>query len=178
MGTVSSLPAAGGSPLSAPTRFSSSHQLSRFDCGQPALNDWLREHAGTSEGRTARTYVVCEAAEVVGYYCIANGSVERRAMPSKIRRSRGLPGQIPVAIIGRLARDLRYRGTGLGPDLLRDALARIVSASEIIGVRAILVHAIDERAAQFWRDAEFTECPIGSNTFYLPIETAIEAMVG
>ncbi|MCJ2090304.1 hypothetical protein MKK88_30600 [Methylobacterium sp. E-005] len=60
-----------------------------------------------------------------------------------------MPNQVPVAIIGRLARDLRYRGTGLGQDLVRDSLLRIIAASETIGVRAILVHARDEAAARF-----------------------------
>lgn len=86
----------------------------------------------------------------------------------------GMPKQIPVAIIGRLARDKNYKG--LGKDLLRDALTRIVSASEIIGVRAVLVHALDEEAAKFWKAAEFIDCPIGSKTFYMPLETVIDAL--
>lgn len=176
MGEVRPHPAASERALSAPARFSSSHRLERFDCEKPALNDWLREHAGTSEGRTARTYVVCEGAEVVGYYCISSGSIERGALPSKMKRERGLPKQIPVAIIGRLARDVRYKGTRLGEDLLRDALARIIGASETIGVRAVLVYALDEDAARFWRKHGFTESPLGSRTFYLAIETAIEAI--
>lgn len=176
MGQVTAHPSAHGQALTAPARFSSSHRLERFDCERAPLNDWLREHAGASEGRTARTYVVCEGAEVVGYYCISNGSVERKALPTAMKKVQGLPRQIPVAIIGRLARDKRYKGTGLGKDLLSDALRRIISASEIIGVRAILVHALDEDAARFWRAAEFEECPIGSGTFYMPIETAIDAL--
>lgn len=87
----------------------------------------------------------------------------------------GLPNPVPVAIIGRLARDLTYKGKGLGQDLLQHAL-QIVHASETIGIRAILVHAIDEKAAAFWTDAEFIESPMGSRTFFLPIETAIDAI--
>lgn len=150
--------------------------MAGFDCGEPSLNGWIREQAGVSEGRTARTYVVCEGVDVVGYYCIASGSVERGSMPSRIKRARGMPKQVPVAVIGRLARDLRYRGTGLGQDLLRDALVRIIDASETIGVRAILVHALDAAAGKFWTDAEFEECPIGSLTFFMPIEKAIDAL--
>lgn len=176
MGDVTGPQAVDRRKLTPPAHLSSSHRLDGFDCGQPALNDWIRRQAGISEGRTARTYVVCEGDDVVGFYCIASGSVERGAMPSKIKRARGMPNQVPVAIIGRLARDLRYRGMGLGRDLLRDALLRIIDASETIGVRAILVHALDEAAAKFWADAEFEECPIGSHTFFLPIETAIDAL--
>ena len=141
------------------------------------LNDWLRNSASESEGRSARTYVVCaKDAVVVGYYCIATGSVERRALPSKLRRARGLPHQVPVAIIGRLARDQTYAGKGLGKDLLQDALRRILAAARIIGVRAVLVHALDDGAIQFWTDHEFIECPIGSRTFYLPLETVAAAI--
>jgi GNAT superfamily N-acetyltransferase len=113
---------------------------------------------------------------VVGYYCISTGSVERRDLPPKMKRAQGLPNQVPVAIIGRLARDETYIGKGLGKDLLRDAFGRILAASQIIGVRAVLVHALDEEAARFWKDHEFIECPIGSGTFYLPIETIASAI--
>jgi GNAT superfamily N-acetyltransferase len=141
------------------------------------LDDWLRNRALDSEGVTARTYVVCEPAlTVVGYYCISTGSVERRALPKKLKQKQGLPNQISVAIIGRLARDESYKGTGLGLDLLQDALTRILSASRIIGIRAILVHALDEDAARFWRENEFIECPVDSRTFYLPVETITQAL--
>jgi GNAT superfamily N-acetyltransferase len=148
------------------------HDLSRFDSGKPELDDWLRNSAMESEGRSARTYVVCEGERVVvGYYCISTGSVQRRELPSKMKRVRGTPNQVPVAIIGRLARDRRFAGQGLGKDLLQDALRRILAASSIIGVRAVLVHALDARAADFWKGHEFVECPIGSQIFYLPLET-------
>ena len=151
--------------------------MSRFKSGKPELDDWLRNNAFESEGRTARTYVVCEQNRVVvGYYCISTGSVERRALPSRLKRARGTPNQIPVAVIGRLARDEAYAGRGLGKDLLQGALQRILSASQIIGVRAVLVHALDEGAAKFWTEHEFIESPIGSRTFYLPIETIADAV--
>jgi hypothetical protein len=152
------------------------HDLSRFDCGNAHLNGWLKSNAPESEGQSARTYVACKNNTVIGYYCIATGSVERRALPSKLKRKQGLPKQIPVAIIGRLARDLTYRGTGLGLDLLQDALRRIVSASEIIGVRCVLVHAIDDSAAKFWKDNEFIEYPDGSRMFFMPVEKIVGAL--
>jgi GNAT superfamily N-acetyltransferase len=162
--------------LTAPTPMSSAHDVSRFSSGKPALDDWLRNNAAESEGRTARTNVVCEGNRVVGYYCISTGSVERGALPSKMKRARGMPNQIPIAIIGRLARDETYAGRGLGKDLLQDALRRILAASRIIGVRAVLVHALDAAAAKFWTDHEFIECPVGSRTFFLPIETIAGAV--
>jgi hypothetical protein len=157
--------------ISAPAPLSAAHDLSQFDCGTPVLNDWLRNHALVSEGKSARTYVVCRDKVVVGYYCIATGSIDRRSLPPKLKRDQGLPNLIPVAIIGRLARDLSCRGAGLGPDMLRDALIRILSASQIVGLRAVLVHALDDEAASFWKAYEFVEFPAGSRTFFLPIET-------
>jgi GNAT superfamily N-acetyltransferase len=155
----------------------SSHDFSKFNCGKPSLDEWLRHHALNSEGRSARTYVVCENnVTVIGYYCIATGSIERSALPGRLKRVQGLPGQIPVAILGRLARDLRYRGTGLGADLLRDAISRIIAASETIGIRCVLVHAIDDDACDFYKRYQFIEAPIGSRTFFLPMETAIDGL--
>ena len=162
--------------VTAPARLNPTHDLSRFDCGSAPLNNWLKSSALQSEGQSARTYVACETNVVVGYYCISTGSVERRSLPSKLKRQQRLPNQIPVAIIGRLARDISYKGTGLGLDLLHDALRRIVSASEIIGVRCVLVHAIDEAAAKFWKDREFIEYPDGSRTFFMAVERIISAL--
>lgn len=166
--------------ITAPARLTPAHDVSQFDCGKPELDNWLKNKALKSEGRTARTYVVChKSVVVVGYYCIAMGSVERRNLPSKMKRAQGLPDHIPVAIIGRLARHKDEVWKGLGKELLADALKRIVSAAEIIGVRAVLVHALDEESARFWKDdCEFIECPVGSKTFFLPIETVVSALFG
>jgi hypothetical protein len=162
--------------ISAPTRLNPTHDLSQFDCGKDQLNEWLRNNALASEGQTARTYVVCSDNLVIGYYCIAMGSVERKALPSKLKRQQGLPNHIPVAIIGRLARDGNPQWKGLGKDLLQDALVRIVSVSEAIGVKCVLVHAIDDDAAAFWRELEFQEYPEGSRTFFMAIDTVIDAL--
>lgn len=174
---MSQHPAAQTDGLSEPAPLTQAHDVSRFNSGKPALDDWLRNNALESEGRTARTYVVCEKKLiVVGYYCISTGSVERSELPPKMKRARGLPNQVPVAIIGRLARDEAYIGKGLGKDLLQDALRRILAASQIIGVRAVLVHALDDEAAKFWKDHEFIASPIDQRTFYLPIETIAAAI--
>jgi predicted GNAT family acetyltransferase len=162
-------------PVAAPTLLQAHHDVSQFDCGNDALNTWLKTRALQSEGKTARTYVACEGETVVGYYCLSSGSVERGDIPKSIRKH-GLPNAIPVIIIGRLARDLSYRGSGLGLDLLQHALQRIVHASHTIGVRCVLVHAIDDKAAAFWTENAFIESPIGSRTFFLPIETIIESL--
>jgi hypothetical protein len=161
--------------ITPPTLLNASHDFSRFDCGNEALNDWLKVRALDSEGKTARTYVACDNNSVIGYYCISSGAVERSELPKALRKH-GLPNPIPIAIIGRLARDLSYKGTGLGLDLLHDALSKIVLASETIGIRCVLVHAIDDQAAKFWRENEFIESSIGARTFFLPIETIIDGL--
>ena len=177
MGEVVTHPSVRPEGLSPPASLTAGHDLSKFNSDKPPLDDWLRNHALNSEGKTARTYVVCEnQTVVVGYYRILTGGVERKMLPSKLKRERGTPRDIPVALIGRLARDVKYRRQGLGADLLQDALSRILSASAIIGIRAVLVHALDDGAARFWKDNEFIESPVGERTFYLPIESIADAL--
>lgn len=161
-------------PLSAPVPLTAEHDLSAFDCGEPALNDWLRHRALKNESRFSRTYVVCAGNQVVGYFCISAGSVERGAAPGKVRRN--APDQIPVSVVGRLAVDLDHAGKGLGADLLADALRRIALASQSIGIGAVMVQAKDEVAKRFYlRCAEFVEYPEDSRTLFLPIETVVAA---
>ena len=160
--------------LSAPVPLTAEHDLSAFDCGEPALNDWLRHRALKNESRFSRTYVVCVGNQVVGYFCISAGSVERGAAPGKVRRN--APDQIPVSVVGPLAVDLDPAGKGLGADLLADALRRIALASQSIGIGAVMVQAKDEAAKRFYlRCAEFVEYPEDSRTLFLPIETVVAA---
>jgi GNAT superfamily N-acetyltransferase len=158
--------------LSEPVPLSADHDLSAFDCGEPVLNDWLKQRAAKNESRFSRTYVVCEGARVVGYYCISAGAVKRAAAPGKLRSN--APNLIPVSIIGRLAVSRTHCGRGLGADLLSDALRRIALASQSIGIGAVLVQAKDEAAKRFYLAcAEFEEYPEESRTLYLPIETVV-----
>lgn len=159
--------------LSAPAPLTADHDVSGFDCGEPALNDWLRHRALKNESRFSRTYVVCDDSKrVVAYFCISAGAVERAAAPGKVRRN--APDTIPVSVIGRLAVSSDHAGKGLGADLLGDALRRIAVASQSIGIGAVLVHAKDEAAKRFYlRCAEFIEYPEDSRTLFLPIETVV-----
>jgi GNAT superfamily N-acetyltransferase len=160
--------------LSYPVPLTAEHDLSRFDCGEPALNDWLRHRALKNESRFSRIYVVCQGKQVVAYFCISAGAVERAAAPGKLRRN--APDRIPVSVIGRLAVSRDHAGKGLGADILSDALRRIAVASQSIGIGAALVHAKDESAKRFYmRCAEFIEYPEGSRTLFLPIETVVAA---
>lgn len=161
--------------LSAPIPLTAEHDLSAFDCGEPALNDWLRERALKNESRFSRTYVVCKGSQVVAYVCILAGSVARADAPGRVRRN--APDTIPVSVIGRLAVSLSHAGRGLGADLLSNALRRIAVASQTVGMAAVLVHAKDDRAKAFYlRCAEFLEHPADSRTLFLPIETLMATL--
>jgi GNAT superfamily N-acetyltransferase len=150
--------------LSAPAPLNADHDLSTFDCGEPALNDWLQHRALKNDGRFSRTYVVCSDNRVVAYFCISAGEITRSAAPD----------MVPVSVIGRLAVSLDYTGIGLGADMLSDALHRIAVASQTIGIGAVLVQAKDETARWFYlKYAEFIEYPPDSRTLFLPIETVV-----
>jgi GNAT superfamily N-acetyltransferase len=161
--------------LRPPEPLSARHNVSRFANGvHPSLDQWLRERARLSEGFSARTYVVCTAEEpdrVVGYFSISAAVEQRNALPSaKLRR--GLPAQVPLLLIGRLAVDGQWRGRGLGSALLVDALRRCLAASEIAGVRGVVAHAIDETAAGFYERHGFVLSPLGERVMLMPVETA------
>lgn len=158
--------------ISAPEAIQETHDLSEFDCGEPALNAWLQGRALKNESKYSRTYVVCDDAKVVAYVSISAGSVERAEAPKKMQRN--APNNIPVSIIGRLAVAQSHAGRGLGRDLLSDALQRIAVASQTIGIAAILIHAKDEAAKAFYLScAEFIEFPEDSHILFLPMETLI-----
>jgi GNAT superfamily N-acetyltransferase len=160
--------------LSPPEPITAAHDLSAFDCGEPALNDWLRQRALRNENRFSRTYVVCEDGHVVAYYCLSAGAVERTAAPGRLRRN--APDSVPVSIIGRLAVSRSHAGRGIGTDLLADALRRIALAAASIGIGAVPIQAKDEGARRFYLSkAEFIEFPEGSRTLFLPIETVVAA---
>jgi GNAT superfamily N-acetyltransferase len=163
------------SGLSAPEPIGTDHDLSVFDCGEPALNEWLQQRALLNESRFSRTFVVCEGHQVIAYYCLSAGSVERAAAPGKLRRN--APDAIPVVVIGRLAVSQGYAGRGLGADSLADALRRIANASREIGIAAIMVKAKDEKARRFYLAcAEFVEYPAESRTLFLPVETVVSGI--
>lgn len=104
-------------------------------------------------------FVTCSGDKVVGYYALATGGVERAEAPDRV--SKGLPAHpIPVVLLARLAIDSVAQGRGLGRTLLRDALIRVANAADEIGIRALLIHAKDERAREFYmKCAEFEQSP-------------------
>ncbi|AMN47806.1 GCN5 family acetyltransferase [Steroidobacter denitrificans] len=158
-----------------PERLGAHHDLAHFKNGRhESLDAWLRDRALTSEGLSARTYVVCATdtpARLVGYYAISTAMAHRTALPTaKLRR--GMPDEVPLLLIGRLAIDADFQKRGLGVDLLIDALRRCLVAAETAGARGIITHAIDDEAMAFYERHGFVRCPLGERTMLMPMETA------
>ncbi len=163
----------GAARVQSPERLSAQHDLSAFQNGKhSSLDDRLRDRALASEGLSARTYVICDAeapARVVGCYAISAAMEQRIALPSAGLR-RGMPEQVPLLLIGRLAIDRAFRGIGLGTELLSDALRRCLAASEIAGARSVVAHAIDDDAVRFYHRHGFLLSPLGERVMMMPIE--------
>jgi GNAT superfamily N-acetyltransferase len=128
------------------------HDVSTFDCGEDALNRWLRHSAGQSQRRdAARTFVVIAGKRrVIGYYTTVVGELHHEQASPTVRRGMSKHFPIPIALVARLAVDVDFHGKGMGRLLLRDALARVLAAAEQVAIRAVVVHAISEQAAAFY----------------------------
>lgn len=146
--------------FSSVEKLSPDFNVSQFSCGKPVLDEWLRKYALTNQrSGMAQTYVVHREMRVVGYYAISAGSVSRDFVPARI--AKGVPNHpIPVALLARLAIDQTVQGQGLGEALLKDAMLRIHQAADILGVRAILVYALDEEARAFYEKFDFVSSPL------------------
>ncbi len=160
-----------GGLISPPCPLAPIHDLSAFSCGQEQLDDWLRRRALANQDTGAsRTYVIAQNTSIIGYYALASGSVAAADAPGKVRRN--MPDPIPVMILARLAVHLAWQGKGLGTDLLRDGVLRTLQAAQIGGIRAMLVHALDEKAIAFYLRNGFLASPIRPNVLFLPLHSA------
>jgi GNAT superfamily N-acetyltransferase len=161
--------------ISPPERLSVDHDLAQFNCGEPSLDHWLRSRALQNEKSGAsRTYVVCANGCVVGYYALAAGAVAHTEATSRAKRN--MPDPVPVILIGRLAIDSRFQGRGIGADLLRDAVLRVVQAAEIAGIRAILVNAISADAKKFYEKYGFIASPVNPQTLMITLTEAARVL--
>lgn len=156
--------------LSAPEKLNENHDFSQFDCKESSVNDFAKKAQKQAQSRNAVIYVVCEKGTnlVKGYYTLSNGSVARNEPPKNMQRFS--MSEIPVTILGRLGVDKDYQGKGIGLDLLQDALQRSIVAAEVIGSRAILIHALDQRLADFYKKhAGFKESTVSPLTLFLAL---------
>jgi GNAT superfamily N-acetyltransferase len=152
--------------VTAPTPLTPEHNLGGFRCTHPSLTTWLQTRALKNTAQYSNTFVVCDGANVVGYYCLSAGAVMRDDAPKAMARN--APNIIPLFVIGRLATHLDYEGHGIGRGMVKDAYQRARLAREIVGAKALLVHAIDEKAALWYEEkGGFVRSPIHPLTLML-----------
>lgn len=157
--------------LSAPQPLTTTHLLNDFQCGELILDDWLKRRALNNQiSGASRTFVVVdEENHVRAFYAMAAGAVSQPLATGAVRRN--MPDPIPVMVLGRLAVDHRAQGIKLGAAMLQDAVNRAITVSQNTGVRALLVHALHERARQFYAHHGFHESPQHSMTLMLRLNT-------
>jgi len=138
----------------APEPLGETHDTAEFASGVDSLDDWLRRRARANQASGAsRTFVVTDRTRVIAYYALASGAVVQNSATSRLRRN--MPDPIPIVVLGRLAVDRDWQGTGLGGAMFRDAARRVLQAAKLIGIRGILVHAISEEARRFYLSQGF-----------------------
>lgn len=167
------------SPAERIERFDKSrHAVKSFDCGQPTLDRWLVQYASQGQRRgTSRTFVaVGDAGNVVGYYTLVAGIVKRASATAAVAAGTSAHFPIPVCLLARLAVDRRAQARGLGSRLLLDALARALAASNEVGMRAVVVNAIDEDAARFYRQFDFEPVDADGLTLMVPLAAVRSAL--
>ena len=157
--------------LSAPKPLSAAHRLDEFASGEAALDEWLKRRALANQASGAsRTFVVTDPNLCIyGYYAMAAGAVSHQMATSFVRRN--MPDPVPVMVLARLAVDQRAQGLKLGAALLQDVVNRAVVVSQNTGVRALLVHALHDRARQFYGHYGFRASPLHPMTLLLRLTT-------
>jgi predicted N-acetyltransferase YhbS len=157
--------------ISAPCPIAGTHDVTSFDCGDATLNDWLQRRAIKNEHSGAsRTFVVRDDNTVIGYYSLAVGAIVREDSSAKIRRN--MPDPIPVMVLGRLAVDVHWQGKRIGIGMLKDAIQRTIIVAEQAGIRALLVHALSDKAKSFYQHWGFHESPTNDMTLMITLDEA------
>jgi len=153
-----------------PRRVQADDPTGDFDCGVEQLNQWLASQALKNENHgDSRTYVAIDdgTGRIAGYYSLASWAVGRRQSGGWLARN--APDPVPVILLGRLATDLAFRGTGLGLDLLTHAVRMATVAADVIGARALVAEALDETAAEFYVHAGLRRSAIRQDLLYLSL---------
>lgn len=158
--------------LAPPVPLAASHVISEFECGESSLDEWLQRRAMTNQlSGASRTFVVADHNQCVyGYYALAAGAVSHQLATGPIKRN--MPDPVPVMVLTRLAVDQAAQGIRLGSGLLQDAVQRAVTVSQNAGVRALLVHALHDRAKQFYEHYGFQASPLDAMTLMLRLNAA------
>jgi GNAT superfamily N-acetyltransferase len=153
------------------------HDRARFSCGQPDLDGWFRNRSSQDHKRNvARVFVAVDIdGRVAGFYSLSSFTLALEDLPQELARKLPRYEAIPAALIGRLARDERVRGKGVGELLLADAIRRILTAGRNVAVFAIIVDAIDDVAVRFYERYGFRAFPSRPMRLFLPLSTAAAA---
>jgi GNAT superfamily N-acetyltransferase len=158
----------------APGALRPDNNVESFDCGNEALDAWLRQRALRNEREDAsRTYVVVHEGRVIAYYALAVAAIPHAGATGRARRN--MPDPIPAMLLARLAVDTAFQGHQLGANLLRDAIRRTLAAADIAGIRVLLVHAVDERARMFYEHFGFEASPTDELHLMLVLKDARNA---
>ena len=158
--------------LRGPEPLRPQHRLEGFDCGKPTLTDWLLRHARQAQGSgSAKTFVVADDDWVVGYFSLTVGQIDTLDAPERIRKGMG-QYPLPVVILARLAVSVEDQGRGIGFGLLQDAIRRTMLIAEQAGIRAMLTHPIDEKAARFYTRFGFVASPLREQQLLLLLKDA------
>jgi GNAT superfamily N-acetyltransferase len=146
-----------------PVPISADHEVSGFRCGTPSLDDWLQRRALANDvAGASRCYVSCAGDTICGYYALAANSVA--LAEGSGRFGTNMPDPVPVVVLGRLAVDLAWQGKGFGAALFRDAGRQVLAASEIVGIRGMIVQAISAEARAFYIRLGMSESPLSPMT--------------
>ncbi|WP_262415533.1 GNAT family N-acetyltransferase [Pseudomonas sp. MIS38] len=157
--------------LSAPEKLNEMHDFSAFECGEASIDTYVKRALKAQAAKDAVIYVTCRkgSTQVLGFYTLTNGAVVRDEAPKKLQRN--APNPCPVTILGRLGVDKTIQGQGVAKALLQDAIERSIAASETVGSRALLVHALDQDLANFYKKyAGFIESSISPLTLMLSLK--------
>jgi len=150
-----------------------SHERQRFDCGNPALNDWLRQVARQHQEKgLSKTFVAVredKPERICGYFALTLAELENRTLPEPWRKK--MPRRIPGVRLARLAVDISCQGKGLGELLLINALVRTRRICSEGGGIGLFVDAIDEHAAGYYRRFGFLAAPNHPLLLFLPVQS-------
>lgn len=156
--------------LAQPEPLDERHDVASFSCGKPSLDHWLKTRALSNQRKGFTVVIVVhDAGRVVGYYGLAPTAVVPTTMPRSTRTGQP-PNPVPCLLLGQLAIDTQWAGKGIGTALLAHALRRCVEGARLVGGRALMVNAIDEEAAAFWRRRGFLPSKDDPLTLFRSIE--------
>ncbi|HZV21003.1 MAG TPA: GNAT family N-acetyltransferase [Hyphomicrobiales bacterium] len=163
--------------LTRPAKLKAGHIISKFDCGEDVLNVWLQKRALIAIAeQTAMTFAVCRGRTVVGYYSLAASSISHEECTSSLQRN--TPDPVPAMLLARLAVHKPEQGHGIGPDLIQDAFFRVLRVAKNVAAKTLIVHALDEERAKFYRKLGFSDLPAGNApiSLHLPLKRIAAAV--